>query len=145
MIAMMKLTLALNDNVALTCENEVKLLGVTIDRKLNFNAHISKLCSRAACQINVLSRFKRTLDVDTKLLLYKSFILCHFNYCPLVWHECGSDNTRKLERLQYRALRFVFNDTTSSYEDLLTRSGMPTLRLARLRIIATESSKQLTT
>jgi hypothetical protein len=38
----------------LSCEDEVKLLGVTIDFKLNFNAHISNICKKAARQLNVL-------------------------------------------------------------------------------------------
>jgi hypothetical protein len=39
-----------------TCEDEVKLLGVTIDFKLNFNKHISNICKKAARQLNVLKR-----------------------------------------------------------------------------------------
>ena len=33
-------------NVNIPCENEVKLLGVTIDFKLNFNSNISNICKR---------------------------------------------------------------------------------------------------
>ena len=32
----------------------VKLLGIKIDNKLNFNRHISKLCSKATMQLNVI-------------------------------------------------------------------------------------------
>ena len=35
------------------CESEVKLLGVTIDFKLNFNEHISNICKKASRQLNV--------------------------------------------------------------------------------------------
>jgi hypothetical protein len=131
----------LNDDVQLTCENHVKLLGVLIDQKLNFNEHVASLCAKAGRQINVLCRFKRLLSTSTKLLLYKSFILCHFNYCPLVWHSCGLSNTKRLERLQYRALHFVFNDMSASYEALLDRANMPTLELSRIRMLATEVYK----
>lgn len=119
----------------------VKLLGVNIDHKLSFNKHISDLCHKAARQINVLQRFKRILKWDVKRLLYKSFVLAHFNYCPAVWHHCGRDNTLKLERLQYRALKFVFNDYSSPYELLLKKANLPSLDLIRLRSTALEVYK----
>ena len=54
---------------------------------------------------------------------------------PLVWHFCGATNTKKLERIQFRALRFVFLDFESDYETLLDRAGLPTLELSRKRAI----------
>ena len=68
------------------CEDSVKLLGVTIDFMLNFDTHVSDICRKAAKQINVLLRIGRHLTVETKILIYKSFIKSNFNYCPLVWH-----------------------------------------------------------
>ena len=35
----------------ISCEDEVKLLGVTIDFKLNFNTHIANICTKAARQL----------------------------------------------------------------------------------------------
>ena len=36
----------------------VKLLGVEIDNQLSFNQHISKLCSKAAMQLNAICRLE---------------------------------------------------------------------------------------
>ncbi len=33
-------------------------------------------------------------------------------YCSLVWYHCGMGNSIKLERIQERALRVVYNDTS---------------------------------
>ena len=44
-------------------------------------------------------------------------------------------NTKKLERKQFRALRFVFLDFESDYETLLDRAGLPTLELSRKKAI----------
>jgi hypothetical protein len=76
-----------------------------------------------------------------KLTIYYSFILSNFNYCPLVWHFCGESNTKKLEKIQERALRFIYNDSDSSYENLLEKSQLPSLRLRRLRSMAIEVFK----
>ena len=89
----------------------------------------------------MLVRVCRHLNIDVKLLLYKSFVMCNFNYCPAVWHSCGKVNTKKLEKLQFRALKFVFNDYTSPYEALLSRANLPSLEIGRLRSIALEVYK----
>ena len=54
---------------------------------------------------------------------------------------CGKMNTAKLERVQLRALRFIYNDNDSSYETLLARSGLCTLELSRTSKAATEVYK----
>ena len=41
-------------------EPKVKLIRITIDDKLKFDTHISKLCKRARGQLNHLFRLKNT-------------------------------------------------------------------------------------
>ena len=101
------------------CEDSVKLLGLTIVNMLNFELHVSNICKRAAKQINVLCKLSHYLNIETKLLIYKSFIRSNFSYCPLVWHFWSKTSTDKMEKLQYRALRLVYNDFDRSYEDLI--------------------------
>ena len=48
-----------------------------------------------------------------------------------------------MEKLQYRALRLVFNDFISSYEALLEKVNMPTLHISRIRLTAIETFKIL--
>ena len=108
--------------VDIPCEETLKPLGVELDLMLNFDNQIKKICTKAAQQLNVLQRLSKFLSEDTKLLIFKSFIQSNFNYCPLIWHFCSKANTEKLEKLQHRALRIVFNDYTSSYENLLKKS-----------------------
>ena len=47
-------------------KDSIKLLGITIDDKLNFDSHISKLCNRASGQLNTLFRFNNYLTPQTK-------------------------------------------------------------------------------
>ena len=48
------------------------------------------------------------LNTDCRIAIYKSFISSNFSYCPVSWMFCGKRNSDKLEKLQERALRFVF-------------------------------------
>ena len=79
-------------STSLTCEDEVKLLGVTIDFKLDFNSHITNICKKAARHLNVLKRIGHHLSRLSKLTIYHSFILSNFSYCPLTWHFCSEIN-----------------------------------------------------
>ena len=91
-------------SVTIRPDNEIKLLGVDIDYRLNFNSHIANICKKASRQLNVLKRIGKYLCKLSKLSIYHSFILSNLNYCPLAWHFCNEQNTRKLENIQERAL-----------------------------------------
>ncbi len=59
-------------NVGGTVSNSepvVKLLGVSIDRALSFNAHITLLCQKAGKYIHVLSRMTNELTTESKLFV----------------------------------------------------------------------------
>ena len=47
------------DNKEIKATNSIKLLGINIDDQLKFKEHISILCSKAAMQLNALSRLQK--------------------------------------------------------------------------------------
>ena len=47
---------------SITSEPSVKILGVVIDDRLNFDEHISMCCTKAARQPNALARISKYLD-----------------------------------------------------------------------------------
>ena len=69
--------------------------------------------------------------------------MSNFNSCPFVWHFCGQGNNQKLEKIQERALRILFADYDSPYQDLLNKAGTTTLLIQRLRLIALTVFKSL--
>ena len=76
------------------------------------------------------------LKPQTRKLVFNSFILSNFNYCPLVWLTCNVTNTRKMEKIQERGLRIIYNDYVSSYKELLLSSGEYLLYVSRLKRLA---------
>jgi hypothetical protein len=48
---------------------------------------------------------------------------------------------KQKEKIQERALRFIYNEYTSSYEDLLCKSKLPSLKVMRRRTFALEVFK----
>ena len=116
---------------------EIKLLGVTLDERLDFSAHVKSVSIKTSRRIGVLSRLRKLIPVKAKLAIYKSAILPYFSYCSLVWHFCKASDRRKLERINERGLRTVFDNWKQPYEDLLRRAKLTTLTNKRLQDIAT--------
>ena len=81
-------------------------------------------------------RLRNLLPTGTKLQLFKAAILPYLTYCHLLWHFCRASDSRKLERVQERALRAIYCDRSSSYEKLLNMANLCTLRNGRLQDIA---------
>ena len=112
-----------------------------MDDKLKFDKHISEMCTRASRQINALKRVSKYLDENCYIMIYKTVISSNFIYCLVSWMFCGKTNLNKLEKLQERALQFVFHDTISSYENLLTQGDFLPLSLYQIQCLGNEVYK----
>ena len=49
------------------------------------------LCEYANNKTSAFSRVAEYLDQDKKRILYNTFIMSNFNYCPLILMFCGKD------------------------------------------------------
>ena len=121
----------------------MKLLGVHIDDKLNFDKHTDKICKSAGNHLNALIRLKLFLELKEKEVLVSSFVYSNFNYCPLVWMLSHKKLLDKIESLHKQALRFLLNDYVSSYEQLLEKSDKCNMNIRRLRFLCIEIYKTL--
>ena len=124
------------------CPN-MNLLGVHIDDKLNFNLHITKICRSAANQLHALIRLRMFLNFEEKKTLINSYFYLNFNYCPLAWMFSSAKSLNKIESLQKRPLRFLYENYVSSYGELLQKSGKETMKVNRLRSLCIEIYKSI--
>ena len=131
------------NNKTLESINEVTLLGLQIDNKLNFHTYISGLCRKAASNINALKRFRKYIRVGDRKMVIHAYVLSYFNYCPMVWHFCGKGDTHKIEKIHERAIRFITNDNSTDYIQLLNSENDTTLYLKRVKLIAQEVFKSI--
>ena len=102
-------------NTTIHSENSVVLLGIEIDHSLTFNTHIANICKKAARQLAVLKRLGHFLIRQGKLAIFQSCITSNFNYCLLIWHLCSQSSTKQLAKILERALRFIYNDYSSTF------------------------------
>ncbi len=54
--------------------------------------------------------FKGVFDLKERQIIYNTFMLSNFNYCPIIWHFCEKTGTEKIEAIQERTLQFMFID-----------------------------------
>ena len=128
-------------NVPIT--DTIKLLGLYIDNKLNFSEHVSRLCKKAAFHVNAMSRVAKYLDTKSRLKVFHAFIRSNFQYANIVWHFTSIRNILKIEKLQRRALKIVFNDYVSSYTELLSKAKTQSLYISRIKSILIETFKSI--
>lgn len=111
-----------DEKLKIKIENEVidvvenfKYLGVIIDNKLILNMHVSEVIKKIAAQTGYFSRVSKHLDEKTKILLYNSLILPHYQYCSSFLYFTTSENLNKLQ-LQNRGMRTIL--TANRYTPL---------------------------
>ena len=92
-------------------------------------------------KMNVIARLSNLLRNDSKNLLYNPFVMSHLSYCPIIWHYSSRSDMLKLEKLQYRALKYIDRDFTASNAMLRKRYDKPLLYVSRLRSIVYEVFK----
>ncbi len=75
------------------------------------------------------------------MLIYHAFIEANLNYCSLIWMNRNKIDMKHIENVQKRALRMVFNDYSSSYQELLKWDKTCTLEIRWKRQLVTEVYK----
>ena len=118
-----------------------KLLGITIDKELKFNSHLLDICKKASAKVTALARLVKLVPFKKKKLLMNSFIESQFSYCPLLWMFCSRELNRKINHIHEKGLRIVYQDYTSSFDDLLGKDGSMSIHHRNIQKVATEMFK----
>ena len=118
-----------------------KLLGVKVDHELNFNEHVSSLCKKASQKVNALSRIASYMTFDQRRLILNSFITSHFSYCAIVWMFHSRKLNERINHIHERALRIVYKDFNSSFQELLIEDNSLNIHHRNLQKRVTEIFK----
>ena len=87
--------------------HEARFLGVIVDDKLTWSAHIRALKSKMSRYIGIMYKIKSKIPVNIRLQIYHSFVQSHLNFCSLVWGFSNRSNIEMLFRMQKKAMRAV--------------------------------------
>ena len=131
------------DGIPLAASFHEKLLGVTIDSELKFQNHNTELCLKVSKKLNALCYTSSSMSLENRRTLLKAYIESHFNYCPLIWMLHSRTLNNKINRIHERALRTVYSDYNSSFNELLDKDGCFTHHQRNVQSLATEIYKYL--
>ena len=127
-------------NVGTSCieqSDKEKLLGITLDKNLDFKCHVENICKKAGQKLHALARVAKFMDQEKLQTVMNAFILSQFSYFPVVWmfHD------RNVNKIHESALRIAFKDTSSNFEELLTKAASVTIHQRNLQLLTTEVYK----
>ena len=111
-----------------------KHLGVVLQKDCKWDKHIQTVIARCRVLISCLRSFKHRLSRKSLEIMYKSFIMPHFDFSDVVWDNCPCDLTEDLENLHLDALRTIVGAVRgTSHQKLYDESGFTSLKTRRLR------------
>ena len=118
-----------------------KLLGIVIDWNLRFDEYILSQRKKAGRNLNVFVRTWKFLTIKHRRIFMKKFIESQFDYCSLVLMCCNRSCNNCINHLHKRALRIVYNDNVSLFEDLLQRNQSVSARHKNICLLGIELYK----
>ena len=92
-------------------------------------------------KIKALARVCTNLSLERRRTLMKAFIEPQFAYCPLLWMFCQRSSNTRTNHLHERALRIVYNDSESTFEDLLMKDNSVSIHHKNIRLLGIELCK----
>ena len=102
-----KLTISIGGNTLCNTQT-VKLLGITIDKTI--------LQIFAKSKLKALQKIRKYLTLDqTKIIAY-AFIYSQINYCNIIRMFCPKMDNDKIENVQKRDLRCIYQENNVTFE-----------------------------
>ena len=130
-------------NASIASSPSENLLGITLESELKFEEHINKICIIVNKKLNALHRNGFHISLDKRKMLLGAFIESQFSYCPLNWmfHSRILNNIKN--RLHEKALRIVYGDYKSKFDELLEKDCSFSIRHRNIQTLAIEIFKFL--
>ena len=91
--------------------------------------------------MSALARIASILPFQKRRIILKTFIESQFSYCPLVWMFCSRTMNKKINHVHERALRLVYQDYSSTFEELLIKDNSMTFHHRNIHQVAIEMYK----
>jgi hypothetical protein len=97
------------NNEAIEFVEEIKYLGIIIDKKLDFNSHLDYVCKKINKKYHMLRRLKMKLTTESMIILYNSLIGPHIDYCSTILFLLNDTQLKKIQKIQNKIMRLILN------------------------------------
>ena len=107
------------DSYQIQLKDDVKFLGIHVDRKLSWGTHINQLCGKLNSFLGVMKRVRGKLPLKTLRVIYNSIAHSKILYGIEIWGNATSTNLKPLEIVQNKILRTItFSDSRRSVSQI---------------------------
>ena len=106
--------------------SETKFLGVTLDSRLNFSKcveDITNKCNNRLNIIKILSHKSWKLESNTVKAVYYALIRSIIDYNSIIYPLISKTNRKKINSIQYKALRIAFKQPVGIKTETLLESS----------------------
>jgi hypothetical protein len=100
----------------------IKSLGVTLDSRLTFAAHVTAVCKACNYHIWALRHIRHLLTPDVANTLACSIVGARIDYCNSILYGASTSSINKLQRLQNSLARVVMQQPRRTHAEPLLRS-----------------------
>ena len=109
-------------------ETSMKYLGVLLD-DLSFEEHVQYVVTKCTMKLGILGTSREFLDRKSFILLYKSLVLPHIDYCDLVYMTANKYTLHKLQIIQNVACRIILRaDNRRGIQEIHHKLNLLTLK-----------------
>ena len=108
------------NNVPINKVSETKFLGVIIDDKLNWSAHIEYLAKKLRSAAAVLCRIRHSIPKENYKNIYYALFESHLTYGITVWGGVCKAKMEKLFVIQKHCIRILFGDLDAYLDKFCT-------------------------
>ena len=98
-------------------------LGVQVDNKLTWKAHIAHICNKVTKSLAILRLVRSIFPKSILKMIYMSLIYTYINYCNLIWGSANPTNIEPLFLLQKKAIRIVNHASYLEHTDPLFKKS----------------------
>ena len=88
------------------------IIADSVDKRLTYQTHIDQTimkCERLIRMLYLLMSRNSYLSIQNKILIYKLYFRPIFCYASPIWVNCANVHFLKLQRLQNKILKMIFN------------------------------------
>lgn len=100
------------DGQSIPWDNNIKYLGVVLDKNLTFSQHIYSSIKKCNLFTRILYPFinrKSKLSLRNKIVIYKSIFRQILTFAAPIWYNCAKTHISKLQISQNKLLKMIHN------------------------------------
>ncbi len=98
-------------------DDKVRLLGITISNTLSWSEHINQIVAKMGRSIAAVRKCANYLTPEIRRQVVQTLVLCHLDYCSVIWASAPKSELIKLQTAQNRAARLTLDCSYRSSVD----------------------------